>query len=57
MHEKKEKQLKEQPQEMCVDDFDEAYMEEIEKQWMQMSRETAEKMARNFGAPDAKYND
>jgi hypothetical protein len=37
---KKEK-ANEQVQEMCVDDFDEAYMEEIEKQWMQMSRETA----------------
>lgn len=53
----KEKQTKEQPMEMCVADFDEAYMEELEKQWMQMSRETAEKIARNFGAPDAKYDD
>ena len=50
----KEKQLNTQPQAMCVDDFDEAYMEELEKKWQNMSRETAEAIASNFGAPDAK---
>ena len=53
----KEKKTNEQPQEVCIADFDEAEMEELEKKWMQMSRETAEKIARNFGAPDAKYDD
>lgn len=40
-----------------VDDYTDADMEELERKFEMLSAEGAKMMARNFGAPDAKYDD
>lgn len=44
---------KENLQSVNVDDFD---IDEIDRKFEMMSAEGAKEMAKNFGAPDAKYD-